>query len=579
MKGALRGAFLFCRVASVALLNPFKSSTSLTAAALAVLAALAAALYLPYLGNPAFFDDRFLFSGQDFAHHALFPFGLGLRHPAYFSLAFVQTIFGSIEAHRVVSLLFHISCAWALYALLRALEVQRLAAFAGAALFAVHPVAVYGAGYLVQRSIVLATLFSLLALLLFLRGVRTGRISDAIPAAVLYSLAVLSKEHAILLPAAAVLLLPLRSSNLRFAARYAASFLLLCVPGALFVLLRTLGVIGVAYEPHLESIVKQISATPGIEAVTSPWSASMLVQAALFFRYLWVWLVPGTASMAIDLRVNFADYWAPSAALPAVFCFVTLPVLAAFLLLRRGRAGLAAWGFLYFWILFGTEFAAVRLQEPFVLYRSYLWAPGIVVAVAAGIDRLPRRLLIALLIPALALLVWEARDRLNTFSSGLAVWEDAAAKLPDEPVPGGYRPLYELGREYLYAGRPEDAVEVNERCVRLYPRLFECAFARAAIQIETRQYDKALPSINYALGLRPRDGASRHHLGLVLENLGCRKESLAQYRLAIKLGFPGAEYRLQHAESPGKGLLAPMKLPPQADCAELLRRNPIPKPG
>jgi len=344
-------------------------------------------------------------------------------------------------------------------------------------------------------------------------------------------------------------------------------------------MLRVRGLIGEAYEPHLESIVKQISAAPGIEAVTSPWLASMLVQAALFFRYLWVWLVPSTADMAVDLRVDFADYWAPGVALPAVFCFVALPVLAAFLLMRRGRVAVAAWGFLYCWILFGIEFSAVRLQEPFVLYRSYLWAPGIAVAVAAGIDRMPRRVLVTLLIPALVLLAWQARDRLNTFSSGLAVWEDAAAKLPEGSVPGGYRPLYELSREYLYAGRTEDAVEVNERCIRLYPRIFECAFARAAIQMETRQYGKALTSINYAIGLRPRDGVARNHLGIVLENLGCRKESVEQYRLSVKLGYAWADYRLQHIESPGKGLVAPVKLPPQADCAALLKRNPIPKPG
>src|SRR5262245_30872621 len=545
----------------------------LTAAALVALAVLAAALYLPYLGNPPVFDDRYFLSGQQFAEHASFPLGLGLRHPPYFTLAFVHTVWGSIEAHRIVSLLLHIGCAWALYALLRALQLGRLAAFAGAALFAVHPVAVYGAGYLMQRTIVVATLFALLALLAFLRGVRTQQLSDAVPAAVLYSLAVLSKEHAIFLPAAAAALLLLSRTSLYFAVRYTLLFFALCAPAAIFVVLRVRGVIGEAYEPHLESIVEQISASPGLESVTSPWLGSMLVQTAMFFRYLWTWLLPSTGDMAIDLRVDFADYWAPGVALPTVLAFIALPSLALFLLLRRSRASLVAWGFLYVWILFAIEFAAVRFQEPFVLYRSYLWAPGIAVALAAGLDRLPRRLLVALLVPALALLAWQANDRLKTFSSGLAVWEDAAAKLPEEPVPGGYRPLYEVGREYLYAGRAQDAVEVTERCIRLYPKLFECAFARAAIQIEMKQYDKALPSINYALGLRPRDGASRHHLGWVLDNLGCRKEALAQYRLSAQFGFGAAVYRLQAAESPGEGLVVPVKLPAQIDCAPLLARN------
>ena len=549
------------------------------ALALVALAALVAALYGPSLRNPLVFDDRFLFTGEHFAEYAQFPLGLGLRHPSTFSVAFIHTLFGGIEAHRTVSLLLHAGCAFALYGLLRALSVRQFAAFAGAALFAAHPVAVYAAGYLIQRSIVLATLFALLGLILLLRGLRTGRTSDVIPAAVLYSLAVLSKEHAILLPAAALALAPISGANTRFAARYMGLYLASCMPAAILVLHWRWELIGAAYEPHLESIMAQISASPGIDAVTSPWLASILVQTVLFFRYLQTWLLPSTDDMAIDLRVDFAQYWAPAMALPAVFAFVALAALAVFLVLRRGRSALPAWGILYFLILFGTEFAAVRFQEPFVLYRSYLWAPGVIVAVAAGLDRLPPRLLVAVLVPALALLSWQAHDRLRSFSSGLALWEDAAAKLPMEPVPGGYRPLYELGREYFYAGRLNDAVDVVGRCIRLYPGLFECAFARAAIQIEMKEYEKALPSIVYALGLRPRNGVTRHHLGLILENLGCRKEALTQYRLAVEFGFTGAEFRLQAAETPGKGLIAPVRPVSQADCKALLARYPIPKPG
>jgi len=41
-----------------------------------------------------------------------------------------------------------------------------------ATVFAIHPVAVYGAAYLIQRTVVLATLFSMLSILLFVRGLR-----------------------------------------------------------------------------------------------------------------------------------------------------------------------------------------------------------------------------------------------------------------------------------------------------------------------------------------------------------------------------------------------------------------------
>ena len=555
------------------LTDRIKSSAWLTAAALALIAALAAALYLPFLGNPPIFDDRIFFSGYRFYEYARFPLGNGLRFPPYFSLAWVQVVFGGIEVHRLVSLALHVGCAWALFALLRSLELRCFAAFAGAALFALHPVAVYGAAYLTQRSIVVATFFALLSLLMFLRGLRSGSLSDAVVAALLYSLSVLSKEHAILLPAAAAALAPLARARLWFAVRYVGLFLVACAPAAFMAMLFARGVVGEIYEPHFASIASQVAT----EGVSSPWMASALVQAALFFKYLYLWLLPSTADMALDLRIDFAYYWAPRIALPAVLCYVTTGALTIYLILRRGRLALPAWGFLYVWVLFAVEFTAVRFQEPFVLYRSYLWAPGIAVAVAAGVDRVALRFLAVPLVAALALLSWQAHDRLQTFSSGLAIWEDAAAKLPGGAVPGGYRPLYEVGREYLYAGRPKDAVEVTERCIRQYPRLFDCAFARAAIQIEMRQYEKALPSIIYAIALRPRDGSARHHLGLVLENLGCRQESIAQYRLAIALHYREAEHRVLRAEAPGKGLLPPIELPQQVDCKDLLAKNPIPK--
>src|SRR6266487_4133563 len=58
------------------------------------------------------------FSGLRFAYFATHPFGLDLRLPAYFSLAVTEVLVGSTEAHRLVSLAFHIACALALYKLI-----------------------------------------------------------------------------------------------------------------------------------------------------------------------------------------------------------------------------------------------------------------------------------------------------------------------------------------------------------------------------------------------------------------------------------------------------------------------------
>ena len=158
-----------------------------------MIAAVACVLYLPFLGSPPVFDDRGLYSGFLFSEHASSPIGLGLRYPAHFSFAFIEVLWGRIEAHRLVSLALHAGCGWALYALAREFHKGFLLPLAAAIWFVAHPVAVYGAGYLAQRSIVMATLFSLISILAVVRGLHRVGYAGAIVGALAYSAAVIGR--------------------------------------------------------------------------------------------------------------------------------------------------------------------------------------------------------------------------------------------------------------------------------------------------------------------------------------------------------------------------------------------------
>ena len=80
----------------------------------------------------------------------------------------------------------------------------RLLAFCGAVLFAADPVAVYGVAYLIQRSIVMATMFSLFSLAAFVRALTDGDRRWLWLSVGLYIGALFSKEHAVMLPAIAL---------------------------------------------------------------------------------------------------------------------------------------------------------------------------------------------------------------------------------------------------------------------------------------------------------------------------------------------------------------------------------------
>ncbi len=533
------------------------------------LSIVAAALYWPFRANPLVFDDLNIYHWP-LSHYATTPLGWGLRLPAYFSIAFVQTVWGYTEVHRLLSLLLHVGVGLLLYAvLLRLLATstahtgvakghadsrQHLTAAGVSALFIVHPAAVYASAYLIQRSIVLATFFSLLALFFFLRGTWERRYTDAVSAAVFSSLAILSKEHAVLFPAVALLTLILTRKEWRFSLRYGAIYAALCAPAALFVVALSKTHIFKPYELQFDSFTGQAVEQLSTSTPAYSWLDSTVTQAGLFFRYLATWLWPHVSAMSIDVRVDlFSGQPAVTGLLISGVFLITGAVASAVLLLSaRGVVRLAAFGLLYVWVQFLVDMSAVRLQEPFVIYRSYLWAPGVAIIFVALLQQIPVRAQAAAFVAVGSLLLIQAHDRLTTFSDPLLLWQDAAAKLPGRPILGDARIYSNLAREYLLAGRPNQAVNTISRCTAQYPDYYHCVFARGAIHLfrEDREEPQlAREWLAHAVAIRPRSALAHHHLGFAYEKLENREAAKAHYVESARLGFIGGDYRLQLMDS------------------------------
>jgi tetratricopeptide (TPR) repeat protein len=204
---------------------------------------------------------------------------------------------------------------------------------------------------------------------------------------------------------------------------------------------------------------------------------------------------------------------------------------------------------LYTLILFMVELSAARFQEPFVLYRSYLWAPGILVALAALLSTLPFRYVLAAFLVTCPLLLYQAQDRLTTFSSTWLLWKDAVAKLPERPVPWGSRTLFNLAREFAHAGQAEMAFSIADRCLAQYPDTFHCYSSRGLIHLQLGEYERALPYLSRAVELNRKSGQARHRLGWNLENLGRLHEAKSLYVEASSLGFGAAKMEVRRLES------------------------------
>jgi hypothetical protein len=534
-------------------------------ACLAILGLASALLYIPFLHNGLIFDDHNLFTNLSVYDYATTPFSTGPRTFPYFTLGIVQVLFHNIAAQRTASLALHIACACLLFSLLSSVlnctrptnvpaptTSSHVLPLAGATWFALNPVAVYGAAYLVERTIVLATLFSLACLCVFVRGFRTRSTSDIMVAAVLYSTAVFSKEHAVLLPLGALPLIAIaRPGEPSWNVRHAALFVSLCLPAAGAAVFAAKRVIASSYEPSVSDMLGQIGSMDILGHAVGIWPASMAMQARAFFLYIYYWVAPDVRYLSVDMRVDFASVLHSPAIIFSSAAFLAVPVVG-FVFLFKGRSrALFGCGLLLSWTLFLPELSSVRLQEPFVLYRSYLWGPGFAIMLVALLDKLGWKPVMLGLLVSMALEICLSRDRLQSLSSERAVWEDAGAKLASPRVPGADRIFFNRGTERGKRGDLQAALNDLNQVVALSPASFHGYFGRGGIYLHGAQYALALDDFNQTLDMNREFASAMYSQGLALENLGRRDAALAAYRNAADKGDTLARFRVTYLEGAG----------------------------
>ena len=443
---------------------------------------------------------------------------------------------------RVLNVLLHAATATALFGFLARLfavvleeKSERWTAFYAAILFLLHPVAVYGAGYLVERSIVMATLFSLLSLRCVLEGWLRGSMPWFLGAAASYLLAVLSKEHAVALPAVALALLLLLRGKAESGWRWLAA------PAALFVLVGAVlvyqgrALLGAPYEPYAAPAIGSLPGFhPGFDQRLA-YPISVINQGWLFFRYVFTWLVPWPGWMSVDLRMPVPGTllaWPQAAGFVA---WLAYPVCAVLLLRRGGRAGLAGFGLLAPWLLALTEFAVARLQEPFVLYRSYLWMPVLLAALPAVLSRVPQRWRHWLVAVTCAALAAATLERLATFKSPLALWEDVVRKNGDSTVALVERGYLNRGQVRYGLGERQAALEDFERALKLNERFPDAWLARASVYLVSGRPAQALADIDRAVALDPQYASAWDKRCVALLTLGRPAEARADCERALSL--------------------------------------------
>ncbi|MBI3903153.1 MAG: tetratricopeptide repeat protein [Nitrosomonadales bacterium] len=536
-----------------------------------LLLAVVGLLYGSSLWNPLVFDDPNFFDGTTPQAYGHSIFHFDLRWFAYATLGWSVNIFGQdMAALRVGNLLLHATNAIVLFLFLRRLfdavlprgeaATQTLShtwlAFFGALLFALHPVAVYATGYLIQRSILLATLFSWLSWYAYLEGLLRGQKRWFFIAAGFYFLAVFSKEHAVMAPAVALAL------TLLIYAPSRELFKKVALPFALFALIavlitfKTKGLLGALYEGYAQDMLKRMSESQEVVMLphdaAHPYPLSVVTQCFLFFKYLLLWLAPNPAWMSVDMREPFASSllaWPQVLGVPA---FLLYGAAALWLLLQRGKRGLLGFALLFPWLLFATELTTVRIQELFVLYRSYLWMGGLFAVLPVLLGNVPARRAFAYLLAASLLMAPLAWNRLVTFSHPLLLWDDAASLIEGRPyMPGFERIYHNRGAAFYGVGLKQRALDDYNRVIAFNPDYGYAYNNRGAVYFDQGLYTEALRDYNKCTELKPSYPRAYLGRGLLFEKLHNLPAARVNYQISCAMKLPEGCDMLHRMEGGG----------------------------
>lgn len=422
---------------------------------------------------------------------------------------------GAAVPFHLQNVFWHAAASIALFLLVLELFASPGLAVATAALFAVHPVHTEAVDGIVGRAELMSAGFALLALLVAARILRDDPPGIARPAAsgVLLLLALLSKEHAIVIPAIPLVWMATRPPGERRALIHRSSVKRL----AAAMVLATLAYLALR-SAVLGAPVAAFASAPGTIVVDNPIAGAtgigrVLTPVRVFGHAVTKFVFP--RSLSADYSYDqLPVVTAPDAA--TVGSASALAALIAGAVLLRRRAPAASLGiacFLLTWALTGNVFLVIGTI--FGERLLYLPSAGACLAIASGITALSRRLAVPAFtsgVIALFVLAGGARTwaRNPDWKDNLSLFASAAAESPRS-----CKALDGYASALFTAGRPKEALAWAERALAVYPD-YPSAHGTMAKSLRVIANDESDPAQRAELRRR----ATRHAETLVASFAG-----------------------------------------------------------
>ena len=510
---------------------------------LAVLLLLAALPYVGILRNDFAYtyDDKVLILDNPYVHNfqhlgQLLTTGLWsslgaqggtpyYRPMATLGFLLCYQLFGPLAyGFHLVSLLLNMAAVGILFLLAEQMLGDRVAAFAAAGLFALHPVHVEAVAWVSAVTDLEVTLFYLLTFWCFLRAARPGGGRKAWAEAAMmasFILAILSKEQALTLPLLATIYEHFYRGDRRETTR-------------LQKMLRygPLWLVSVCYVLFRVRVMGAFAHPTGMHAINAP--ETILSALALVGQYLGKLFWPARLSAFYPFlaSASFLDVRVVRGVGALVLCAWAFGVLW-----RRARP--VSFGILWLFFTLAPVLNA-RWMSAYVFAERYLYLPSVGFCLVAGWafavawqitssrGSIFRTTLVGAACFVAALCVLRISLRVLDWRDDVTLYAQTLAAEPDD-----YRLHDALGLAYWIRGESKGAEREWRETLRLEPNSVQTLDSLGALYAQQRRFDQAMPLLEQALRLNPNDADAHLNLGAAYAETGKLDRAEEHFRTAV----------------------------------------------
>jgi tetratricopeptide (TPR) repeat protein len=217
--------------------------------------------------------------------------------------------------------------------------------------------------------------------------------------------------------------------------------------------------------------------------------------------------------------------WKEGANWIGLAAFLAYGMLAFKMLLKEGRQGLYGLALLYPWCHFLVEFSSIRMQEVFVLYRTYLWLPGYVLLASMLLSMLSIRRAIVIGSALVLILIPLSWNRLWVFADDYRVWDDAVRLLHEEQKPGSARIYYGRGQASMAANNWDAAIADYKKSLLIETKKVEINLALSSAYYGAKKYQEALDELDKVIALEPENSKAHYNKGVLYKVMGNPKST------------------------------------------------------